>query len=136
MLDEDDHKLSMRISPKPKAPQQGFLRTLLLHRLSDTKKLVIRRSLKTEEMRGWYCENCGCWYGKPLWNFVQDRIVCGGSGWRIGDKGCGRIYRVEAVFYEEVLPEEDYFADEAPEEQEDVQPGRGAEDQEPAHVAG
>lgn len=88
-LNPDDHRLSMRISPRSRNPEPVGLRSLLVHRLTSTVKAVLRRPLRGGEF-GLYCEPCDKWIHTPE---APESVCC---------QTCNRVYRVELVIYEEV----------------------------------
>ena len=90
---EADHKLSMRISPRArdgKEPQRD-MRSLLVHRLRQTPKAVLRlsnsRDLGTAVAGDYsmYCEPCGRFFPSPDWD---DDWIC---------PQCERYYVTEMV---------------------------------------
>jgi hypothetical protein len=85
-----DYKLSMTVSRRPRTPRpdEDQLRTLLVHRLTNTKKAVGRVSLRDGAI-GIYCENCRHW--TRIDEFPVDF-----------DCACGSKYRMELAVYEEV----------------------------------
>lgn len=93
-LSPDDYTLSMKIGQRARRPgHNDGLRSLLVHRLSDTFKLIIRRSLRTEQL-GWFCEDCDEW--------VQHESPPDTMPARLQCPQCGRMYRLETAVYEEI----------------------------------
>jgi hypothetical protein len=92
-LDEDDYALSMAVSPRARQEENNLdLRSMLVHRLSDTAKAIWRRGLRSDNTSA-YCEHCRHWtrnvgIAQPLWTCAR----------------CARVYRIEFVIYEEVDP--------------------------------
>lgn len=100
-LAPDDWKLSMRLSPRARNPEYNDgLRSLLIHRLSDTMKLTGRRALRREERVAWFCEPCDRWVTREddLTNGLPTKVVC---------PDCERHYRLELAVYEEIDPPEE-----------------------------
>lgn len=99
-LDDGDWKLSMRVSPRAKrAVHDVGLRSLLVHRFSDTLKLILRRSLRADQV-GWFCEGCDAWVHNDTVppDVFANRLRC---------PRCARTYRLEFAVYEEIDPGED-----------------------------
>jgi len=89
-LEEEDYDLSMRIAqPSRKASRNQGLRSLLVHRLADTVKAVLRLPL-SGGVFGVYCETCDKWHSvkTPPWN------------WKCPD--CGLMFTMEFAVYKEV----------------------------------
>lgn len=85
-LEERDHRLSMRISPRsPHDERNQGLRSLLIHRLAAGSKAVLRRSHQKGHLAV-YCEPCQNWY----------RVREVGADWHCR---CGRRYVAELVVY-------------------------------------
>jgi hypothetical protein len=99
-LDDADWRLSMATSRKPKV-ERFTTRNLLVHRLSDTVKVVLRRPLRDSVARGEvtrlsaYCEPCEQWVASPG---IPDIYRC---------EVCRRQFRIEFVVYEEVDPDDE-----------------------------
>lgn len=93
LLGDDDYRLSMRLAPRRARGEDPDLRTVLLHRLSDTDKAVARRGLKDQNSIGIFCEPCGSWARHPRGQSLPQVYTCG---------GCGRRFRVETLVYEEI----------------------------------
>lgn len=105
-LREDDHELSMRLSPRTRAERDGApsreTRSLIVHRLRDAPKAVRRLSMSRDlataddEDYSVYCEPCGEWFQGSRWG--ED-----GPDWAEGDDflcpTCGRLYVAETVIY-------------------------------------
>lgn len=89
-MKDEDYRLSMRVSPRGKI-DSAELRQLLINRLSDTDKAVLRRSLRKNNL-GAYCEFCERWTARDL-DDVPDVFQC---------SGCERRFRIELVVYEEI----------------------------------
>ncbi|GAA3087540.1 hypothetical protein GCM10020000_87970 [Streptomyces olivoverticillatus] len=92
LLTRRDFKLSTVISPKPKEGDQT-LRGLLVHRLRDAHKAVLRVPLKanlaTARRKDYsvHCEPCGKWFALPEWG---EEVEC---------PKCKRLFALEfAVF--------------------------------------
>jgi rubredoxin len=98
-LNDDDYRLSMAVAARPKQPRPGdeTLRTLLIHRLSDTTKLIWRRALRFDNM-GAFCEPCQRWTIRIEED--HDEID---TRWHCPE--CNRRYRLEFAVFEEVDPE-------------------------------
>ena len=95
LLGPEDHKLSMRISPRARDPRANEgLRSLLVHRLTEGAKLVWRRSLRDEDQGSFFCEPCGQW---TRLDEPRVEITC---------HGCGRVYRAEFAVYEEMAEDD------------------------------
>lgn len=89
-LDKDDYKMSMAISRRGKNDEPDELRSLLVHRLSDTAKAVIRRSLTRGNTLSGFCEPCMRWTGRTA---IDETFRC---------PYCERRYRVELLIFEEI----------------------------------
>jgi hypothetical protein len=93
-LSERDYQLSMRTSPRsPREERNEGLRSLLVHRLRDAAKAVVRLPNRTNIATadsGHYtvhCEPCSRWFPLPDW------------GEEIKSPCCGQVYVLElAVF--------------------------------------
>lgn len=89
-LNEPDYRLSMRTSPRARHEEdnEGW-RSLLVHRLRDAAKAVVRLPNKADiatAHSGCYtvhCEPCGKWFGLPDW------------GEEITAPCCGRVFALE-----------------------------------------
>lgn len=89
-----DYRLSMRISPRPRGGRrEDSLRSLMVNRLRDTTKMVLRISLRqdlaTADAAKYqiHCETCDEWFNLGAW---AEEIVC---------PNCQQVYAVEfAVF--------------------------------------
>jgi PHP family Zn ribbon phosphoesterase len=82
----------MRIAPRAKRTvDNADLRTLLVHRLSDTEKAVARVSLRGEEGFSLFCEPCMSWTSR------EDDMR---MAWKC--PRCGRVYMTEFIVLEEV----------------------------------
>lgn len=90
-----DYALSMRLSPRSRGRQRedDGLRSLLVHRLRDTVKMVLRISLRQDLAKAdaakyqIHCEPCDKWFDLAAW---AEEVVC---------PNCRRVYAVEfAVF--------------------------------------
>jgi hypothetical protein len=92
-LSPEDYHLSMAISPRGKI-DPGELRSLLIHRLSDTDKAVLRRPLRQSGF-GIYCEPCSRW--TKIGDEAPQEFTC---------FGCDTLYRVEFAIYEAINREE------------------------------
>lgn len=94
-LDDRDYLLSMQLSPRARQAQDDEgLRSLLVHRLSDTDKLAVRRSLRTTNRPfGMFCEPCGAWVAHDSASDMFEELRC---------PGCDRRFRIEMVIYEGV----------------------------------
>ena len=88
-MNDVDFDLSMRISRRGKADSEE-LRSLLVHRLRDTKKAVLRASLRDDRF-SIYCEPCDKWtYADEVeWD---EELDC---------PHCGRVYELEFSVYSE-----------------------------------
>jgi hypothetical protein len=95
-MSKDDYHLSMRISRRPRHETAGdeSLRSLIVHRLSDTTKAVFRRSLRRGNVSE-YCESCDSWDKRHDEGLPEE--------WRCRD--CDRLFRLEFAVYEEILEE-------------------------------
>lgn len=99
-LTPDDWRLSMRIGPRAHNPDDNDnLRSLMVHRLSDTMKTVARRGLRREYRVSWFCEPC------ELWVKREDDIAAG-LPMKVTCPTCDRHYRLELAVYEEIDPPE------------------------------
>lgn len=93
-LSESDHKLSMQISPRRRRhAEPEVLRTLMVHRLTNSEKLVLRRSLGSDNVSG-FCEPCGLW----TLTMADDPEY----GVELSCTDCRRRFRFEFAIYEEV----------------------------------
>ena len=90
-LNDDDYQLSMRISQRPRGGEREPLRDMLVHRLSDTLKLVFRRGLRSNEVSS-FCESCDKWQ-PGAGDALPAEVRC---------EGCGRTFRLELAIYEEI----------------------------------
>lgn len=87
---DEDYRLSMKISPRGRIPTDS-LRQLLVNRLSDTYKAILRRPLRGGG-NSVYCEECDWWQkatGFP-------------ATWTC--RRCNRSFRIEFAVYEEMEP--------------------------------
>jgi hypothetical protein len=92
LLDAEDYGLSMRISPRARRDEDNEgLRTLMIHRLSDTTKAVARLSLRGGHV-SLLCENCTRWTQAPDDNFP--------TTWKCPE--CAREFEMEFAILEEV----------------------------------
>lgn len=89
-LSEEDFRLSVAVSRRPKTPRpdEHLLRSLLVDRLTNTKKAVGRVSLKDGAL-AIFCEGCHRW--RTVEEFPVDY-----------DCDCGRRFVMEFCVYEEV----------------------------------
>lgn len=93
-LNERDYQLSMAVSRRRRngRPEPEGMRDMLIHRLRDGAKMVLRlpmsRNLDRAEPQdyGVYCEPCGTW------------AQIEGNGTRI-ECECGRVYKLEFAVY-------------------------------------
>lgn len=98
-LSDSDYDLSMRLSPRAKSPRGKVdpesLRSLLIHRLSDTYKAVLRRSLRVDlgSTTSVYCEPCKRWSTANAEGATGTGFTC---------PSCDRRFRVELIIYEEI----------------------------------
>lgn len=92
-LNDDDYRLSMRISARSKRGEREGLRSLLVHRLRPAAKAVGRVPL-SGGAPSVYCEACDVWHRVGQWPM---RFRC---------TGCARVYVVECAIYR-ALPEAD-----------------------------
>lgn len=91
-MDEDDYRLSMRISPRAKRDVDNEdLRTLVIHRFTDTAKAVARIGVRTGEVSV-FCEPCDEWCRLGTDQFPA-RWTC---PW------CGRTFAMEFAVMEEL----------------------------------
>lgn len=60
-LSDDDFRLSMRTSPKPRVERFAGLRSLIVHRLHNSLKGIYRIGLRAEN-QSMHCEPCGRWH--------------------------------------------------------------------------
>jgi hypothetical protein len=91
-LDPRDHQLSMRISPRARDADNNLdLRTLIVHRLSDTEKAVGRISLRGGSFAV-FCEPCKQWTRQGAISLTEE-FLC---------PRCGRLYEIEFAVLEEV----------------------------------
>jgi hypothetical protein len=90
LLSEEDYGLSMAVSRRPRIPRpdEDQLRSLLIHRLTNTKKAVGRVSLNNGAL-AIFCEGCRHWIAVE--EFPVDY-----------DCQCGRKFVLEFCVYEEV----------------------------------
>ena len=87
LLSQEDHQLSMRISPRARRAQHNTgLRSLLVHRLLPGSKAVFRVSLERGNFSV-HCEPCN------RWERVDDPL----EEWRC--ERCGREYEAELIVY-------------------------------------
>ncbi len=85
----------MRISPRARREEDNEgLRSLVIHRLSDTTKAVARIGLRSG-LVSLLCENCDTWTGAPGDEFPM-RWTC---------TLCERVYEMEFAVLEEVNAE-------------------------------
>lgn len=97
-LDDTDFRLSMRMGRRPRGkPDEPTLRSLLIHRLSDTAKLVFRRSLRYGQISA-LCEKCNEWTVSKLAGDMEELK----THWSCPK--CERVFRLELAVYEEVDP--------------------------------
>ncbi len=95
-LDGADWQLSMAISPRSRQEERNQgLRTLIVHRLSDTSKAVARVSLRGHQVSV-RCEPCQQWCRTPDDEFPLQ--------WRC--PACHRLYQMEFAVLEEVHDDE------------------------------
>lgn len=96
LLNDGDWKLSMRLSRRGRLNSDA-LRSLLIHRLSDTPKAVVRRSLRHElhNSLSVFCEACERWVSLPEGAITSE----------FGCTLCDRRFRVELVVYEQIKPD-------------------------------
>ena len=88
--------LSMRISPRARRPEDNEgLRSLIVHRLSDTTKAVARISLRGGNVSV-LCENCTQWMPIPDDEFP--------TRWRCAL--CERVFEMEFAVLEEINTDE------------------------------
>lgn len=88
-MNADDEDLSRRISPLGKVGA-GHLRTLLVYRLRQGGKAVLRRALRFNEEFSHFCEYCKRWI---RWGDTEPPFewIC---------PSCDGLYRMEfAVYY-------------------------------------
>jgi hypothetical protein len=89
-LDPDDLKLSHRIAPPSRDPVNNVrLRALLVKRLSETWKSVLRVPLRRAGRTSIFCEHC------DRWNNLEDVP----QQWLCPE--CGTEFVIELVVYEE-----------------------------------
>jgi hypothetical protein len=93
LLSPEDYQLSMRVSRPARRPEdnQG-LRSMIVHRLLEGPKAVLRFALRTGQASV-HCEPCG------VWTSVDDVL----DVWQC--PRCLREYEAEFVIYSEVVPE-------------------------------
>lgn len=97
-LDPRDYKLSMKVSPRAKEENRNEgLRTLVLNRLRDAEKAVLRLPLKrniatADEASAYsaHCETCGEWFTLREW------------GEEIRHDKCGQVYVLESAVFSKV----------------------------------
>ncbi|MEV7674994.1 hypothetical protein [Streptomyces sp. NPDC088752] len=98
-LSPEDRQLSMRISPRSRADREGApanLRTLLVHRLRNAAKAVLRlpmsANIDTADTGRYtlHCEPCNQWTRPGDW---AEEFVCG---------HCQRVYALEFAVYSEI----------------------------------
>jgi hypothetical protein len=94
-LSPRDYSLSMRVSRRTKNGQDDGLRSMLVHRLRDAAKLILRVSLKEDLTNAsakysLHCEPCDRWHSLDAW---AEEIVC---------PGCERVYAVEFAVFSEI----------------------------------
>lgn len=91
LMSSADYKLSMAVSRRPRTPRsdEDRLRSLLVHRLSETRKAIGRVSLRDGSL-SIFCESC------QRWTRIDDEFPVD------FDCACGSRYRMELVAYEEV----------------------------------
>ena len=84
-LEDRDYKLSMNASPRARDPQRNKeLRSMIVHRLRDAAKAVVRLPNKTDintAHAGHYavhCEPCVRWFPLPAWGEEIECPHCGG----------------------------------------------------------
>ncbi len=117
-LDDDDFKLSRRIAPPARdAENNTDLRTLLVQRLSETWKAVMRVPLRRAGRASMFCEHCERWY--PV---IGDMPV----EWACPD--CGSVFVLELAVYEEKDEREQRLAEALRLARERHQRERGAAD--------
>jgi hypothetical protein len=98
-LDPRDHKLSMKVSPRAKEENRNEgLRTLILNRLRDAEKAVLRLPLKrniatADEASAYnvHCEPCDIWFRLPDWG---EEVRCPGK--------CKGLYVLESAVFSKV----------------------------------
>lgn len=94
-MDPEDYNLSMAISARGRTEPAG-LRSLLVHRLSEGRKAVLRRGLRNTHKLSLYCEVCRRWVahcsGAP-----PNEWVC---------LSCKTWYRVEFAVYAAIQRED------------------------------
>jgi hypothetical protein len=95
-LKPEDHKLSMKISPRGKI-DSAELRQLFVNRLTATVKSVMRRSLR-DGSTAMYCEGCSQW--RHFTGVIPIEWTC---------QTCKATFRMEFAVYEHIdreLPSE------------------------------
>lgn len=100
-LSERDYRLSMLIGRRSRnsEPEEN-LRSLLVHRLRDAAKAVLRISLRQDlgtagaSQYQIYCEPCGKWSTLKGW---AEEVVC---------PHCGQVYAVEFAVYSAITPDD------------------------------
>lgn len=94
-LSSRDFRLSKSISPNgSRGAEQDTLRSLIIHRLRNTPKAILRLPLKKNIATATraanysvYCERCQDWFTLPQW------------GEEVSHPACGRLFVLElAVF--------------------------------------
>lgn len=94
MLNKPDHKLSMLISPRARRATHNLdLRTLLVHRLVDSYKAVLRRSNTRQDRVAILCEPCEKWVPANGRADLPSEWEC---------PHCARTFRIECAIYGEV----------------------------------
>lgn len=92
MLSEQDYVFSMRLSPRGNRVTEP-LRSLLIHRLRNAFKAVLRisiiKTLNGDDLFGLYCEACDKWFYDQK---VSLEKVC---------PVCNRIFVPEFILYTE-----------------------------------
>jgi hypothetical protein len=94
-LKHDDHRLSTRVSRRPKrndSPPAHELRSLMVHRLRDTFKVVFRRSLRGGQVSA-FCEYCDGWSAHLDETGITTVFTCA---------GCSRTFQLEFAVFSEV----------------------------------
>jgi hypothetical protein len=89
-LKDDDYQLSMKIARRGKLDSPD-LRSLIVNRLTDTLKVILRRPLSDKARSyGVFCEHCQRWNNATE---VPEELTC---------DGCNRRFRIETVIYAEI----------------------------------
>jgi len=91
---ERDYRLSMEVSPRGRQTTERPLRTLLIHRLDETDKLIYRVSLANEGKASFYCERCRRWFPAEE---PEEEVRC---------PNCHVAFEIEFAIYTAVLDEE------------------------------